>query len=96
MNKAIGYILSVDTFEQHCVVLKIMLQSPRLEDHIKTIGINQSLSKRPSIEHKILNNIIIYINMLVSVMANKTSRIFLMLLWFILTNKSLMSGLVCV
>ena len=34
-----------------------MLQPPRLEDHIKTIGINQSLSNRSSFEHTFLNNI---------------------------------------
>ena len=41
MNKAIGYILSIDTFEQQCVVIKCLLQSPRLEDHMKNIGIDQ-------------------------------------------------------
>ena len=34
-----------------------MLQLTRLEDHMKTIGIDQSLCKRSSFEHKILNNI---------------------------------------
>ena len=34
-----------------------MLQSPRLEDHTKTIGIDQSLSNRPSVEQFVLNNI---------------------------------------
>ena len=34
-----------------------MLQSSRLEDHIKTIGIDQSLFKFSSFEHKIMNNI---------------------------------------
>ena len=34
-----------------------MLQSPCLEYHMKTIGIDQSLSNRPSVEHKISNNI---------------------------------------
>ena len=57
MNKAIDYILYIDTFEQQCVVIKVMLQSPRLEYHMKIIGINQSLSNMYSFEHKILNNI---------------------------------------
>ena len=39
MNKAINYIFSIDTFEQQCVFIKVMLQSPPLEDHMKTIGI---------------------------------------------------------
>ena len=57
MNKAVYYILSFDTFEQQFIVLKGMLQSPRLEDHMKTIIIDQSLSNRTSVEHKHLNNI---------------------------------------
>ena len=38
-------------------MIKCMLQSPRLEDHIKTIGIDQSLCNRSSFEHKCLNKI---------------------------------------
>ena len=34
-----------------------MLQSPRLEDHMKNIGIDQSLCNRYYFEHKFLNNI---------------------------------------
>ena len=71
MNKAIDSILSIDTFEQQCVVIKGMLKSPRLEDHMHTIGIDQSLSNKPSFEHKCLNNIKKKINMQVSAMTNK-------------------------
>ena len=39
-NKVIDYVLSVNTFEQKCVAIKGMLQSPRLKDHMKTIGID--------------------------------------------------------
>ena len=41
LNKAIDYILSIDTFEQRCAVIKCMLQSSRLEDNMKTIDIDQ-------------------------------------------------------
>ena len=34
-----------------------MLRSSRLEDHMKTIGIDQSLCTRSSFEHKFMNNI---------------------------------------
>ena len=34
-----------------------MLQSSRLEYHIKTIGVDQSLCNRSSFEHKFLNDI---------------------------------------
>ena len=57
MNKAIDSIILIDTFEQQCVVIIYMLQSSRLEDHMKTIGIDQSLCKRYYFEHKFMNNI---------------------------------------
>ena len=41
MNKAIDSILNIDIFEQQCVVIKGMLQLQRLEDHMKTMGIEQ-------------------------------------------------------
>ena len=91
LNKFIDYILYIDTFEQHFFVIKGMLQSPRIEDHMKTIGIEQSLSNGSSFEYKYLNNIKIYINIQVSVMTNKTSSIFFMLLWCLLQIKSQVS-----
>ena len=57
MTKVIDYVLSIDTFEQQCVVLKGMLQSPRLKDHVQTIGIDQYLSNNALYEHKCLENI---------------------------------------
>ena len=57
MTKVIDYVLSIDTFEQHCVVLKGILQSPRLKDHVQTIGIDPSLSNNTIYEHKCLENI---------------------------------------
>ena len=41
LNKYIDFILSIDKFEQQCVLIKCMLQSSRLEEHMKTIGIYQ-------------------------------------------------------
>ena len=57
VNKAIDYIPSIEKFEQQYVVSKVVLQSTRLEDHMKTIGIDQSLCNRSTFEHKVLNNI---------------------------------------
>ena len=57
LNKAIDSILSIDTFQQQCVVIKYMLQSSRLEDHMKTIGVDQSSFARSSFEHRCMNNI---------------------------------------
>ena len=57
VNKVIDYVLSIDTFKQQCVVLKVMLKSPRLKDHIHTIGIHTSLSNNAIYEHECLENI---------------------------------------
>ena len=57
MNKSINSILSIDTFDQQCFLIKCMLQSPRLEYHMKTVGIDQSLSNSHYVEHKCLNDI---------------------------------------
>ena len=48
MNKATDCILSIGAFEQQCVVIKGILQSPRLEYYMKTIHIYQSLCNRSS------------------------------------------------
>ena len=57
LNKVIDSIPYIDTFEQQCFVIKCMLQSSRLEDHMKTIGIDQSSFARSSFENRCMNNI---------------------------------------
>ena len=57
MTKVIDSVLSIDTFEQQCVVIKGMLQSPRLKYHVQTIGIDPSLSNNTIYAHKCLENI---------------------------------------
>ena len=57
ITKFINYTLYIDTFEQQFLVLKGMLQSTHLKYHMKTIGINQSLSNSASFEQLSLNNI---------------------------------------
>ena len=57
LNKVIDSILFINTFEQQCFLIKCMLQSSRLEDHMKTIGIDQSSFTRSSFEHRCMNNI---------------------------------------
>ena len=49
VTKVIDCVLLI---EQQCVVLKGMLQSPRLKDHANNIGIDQSLSNNALFEHK--------------------------------------------
>ena len=41
LSKTIDYILSIETFEQKCAMIKCMSQLSRLEDHMKTMGIEQ-------------------------------------------------------
>ena len=55
-TKVIDCVILIVTFEQHCVVLKFVLQSPRLKDHVNTIGIDQSLSNNALLEHKCIQN----------------------------------------
>ena len=57
LKKVVDSIISINTFEQQCVVIKCLLQSSRLEDHIKNIGIDQSSFARSSFEHRCMNNI---------------------------------------
>ena len=57
MTKVIDSVIYIDTFEKQCVVLKGMLQSPRLEYHMNTIGIGQYLSNNALYEHKCIQNI---------------------------------------
>ena len=56
-TKMIDYILSIDTFVQQCVVLKDMLKSPLIKDHLHTIDIDQFLRNNALYEHKCLENI---------------------------------------
>ena len=88
MTKVIDSVLSIDTFEQQCVVLKGMLQSPRLKYHVQTIGIDSSLSNNAIYEHKFIETSKKFTNKLVSLTTNNNSKIFLRLLWFLLLKYS--------
>ena len=41
LNKAIGLILKIHSFEQQCVIIKGLLQSERPRQHMVTIGVDQ-------------------------------------------------------
>ena len=73
MTKAIDCILFINTFEQTCVVLKGILQSPRLKYHLQTIGIDQLLSNNTLYEHKCLEIIKKYTKKLVKLTTSKNS-----------------------
>ena len=57
LKKVVESILSINTFEQKCVVIKFLLQSSHLENHMKTSGIDQSSFARSSFENRCMNNI---------------------------------------
>ena len=84
----IDYVLSIDTFEQQCALLKGMLQSPRLKDHVNTIGIDQSLRKTILYEQKFLQNINKLYKHSGKCDNQKISNILLRLLWFLLLKDS--------
>ena len=57
INKAVYSILSIDTFEQQCFLIKGILQSLCLKYHVQTIGIDPSLRNNALYEHKCIENI---------------------------------------
>ena len=57
ITNVINYVLSIDTFEQKCVMFKVMFKSPRTKDHVQTIGIDPSLSNNAIYANKYLENI---------------------------------------
>ena len=44
LTKVIYFILDVESFEQHCVILKGLLQLDQIKQHMVTIGIDPLLS----------------------------------------------------
>ena len=56
-TKVINSFLSIDAFEQECIVTKFVLHSPRLKYHVKTIVIKKALSDNDLFEQKHLQNI---------------------------------------
>ena len=73
------------------VVIKGMLQSPRLKYHTKNIGIYQSLIKSDFLNTDILKTPRNYTNMLGSVTNSNNSKIFLRPIWFIILKDSLIT-----
>ena len=57
LTKVIDTILDIDSFDQQCVILKWLLQSEQLKQHMVIIGVYQSLSKSDLYEHRCLGNI---------------------------------------
>ena len=44
LTEVIDLILDIESFEQQCVIIRGLLQSDRLKQHMVTIGIDQALS----------------------------------------------------
>ena len=91
MTKMVDSVLLIDIFEQQCVWLKVMLQSPRLNDHIHSIGIYQYLSNNALFEQKYLQNIKKLYKYAIKRDNQQQSKIFLRLIWFLLLKDSPMT-----
>ena len=76
-TKVIDCVLSIHTHEQKCVVIKVMLQSPRLKSHMRNIGIAQLLINSALFNIDVFKTSINYTNILGSVTTNNNSKIFL-------------------
>ena len=57
ITKVTYSVILIDKFEQQCVVLKGMLQSLRLKDHVQTICIDQSVNNNAINEYKCLEKL---------------------------------------
>ena len=57
LKKMIDLILEIKSFEKQCVILKGLLQSDKLKQHIVTIIIYQTLSNCTMYKHRYLENI---------------------------------------
>ena len=57
MTKVLEYFISINIFEQQCVVIESMLQSLRFKYHMNTIVIYQPLRNSAPFEHRCLQNI---------------------------------------
>ena len=56
-TKLIDTIIDIDSFEYQCVILKVLLQSERLKQHMVIIGMDQYLSNSAFYESRCLENI---------------------------------------
>ena len=57
LNKVIDTIIEIDSFEKQCVILKGLLYSEQLKQHMVIIGVDQSLSNIALYKHICLENI---------------------------------------
>ena len=57
LTKLIYTIIYIDSFYHQCVVIKGLLHSEQLNQHMIIIGVDQSLSNSAFYEHKCLGNI---------------------------------------
>ena len=55
-TKVIDLILEIELFEQQCVIIKGLLKSYRIEQHMVTIGIDKLLSKCEIYKHGCLED----------------------------------------
>ena len=81
-TKLIGTILDIDSFDQQCVIIKGLLQSEQLKQHMVIIVVDQSLINSALYEHIFLEDIKNYKIRPVNVMINISTRQLLNPPWY--------------
>ena len=77
LTKLVELFVGIDSFEQQCVILKGLLQSDLLKQHMVTIEIDPSLIYSAIYEHKCLEISINCTHLLANAMINRNRNLFL-------------------
>ena len=74
LMKVVDKIIDIDSFNLQCVILKRLLQSEVLKQHMIIISVDQSISNNDFYKHRCLENIKKYTNRLTNVIINRSTR----------------------
>ena len=64
LTRVIDLMIEIHSFDHQCLIIKGLLQSEQLKQHMITIGINQSLIKMQCMNIDVCKTLISYTNML--------------------------------
>ena len=81
MTEGIDLIFEIESFEQKCVIIKLLLQSHGLKQHMVTIGIDKPLSNSVIYEHRCQEIEINFTHLLVNGMINRSIKLLLKRKW---------------
>ena len=92
LTKVIDTPFLIGLFEYKCVIIKGLMRSELLKQHIDTIVIDQSLSNSDLYEHNFFEISRSYTNLLINVTINEIIKLLLMHEWFPTLEKYLKSS----